>query len=515
MNQIDSIRKLCVLLLGIFAAVLSFSTTKALIGVSHDSGLQAQIDRQLAARPKPAAKPVIRLLRMHNLSNPQIPLVFVTMILEPDKKTIKIFICQENATPMPAWQGFEGICGKGDQPRSILSVMNMPAVTDGSDAGNEKAMNEVKLEFATLPEGKWEFKPMPGEQSQVEAFAGMMNAFDQRDYVAKLSSLTEGYRQAKSSITTQTWIGLGSLIALGLIFGWLRQQYSLFCQSALVLAFAGELEPSADTDVLMPGFLNFVRVSTIDLARDTLEKLLESRRRLYRRQNTKQNKGTETQASGSGSVPIAGAKLELAQRLRQTERQYHLLRELVDGNTPLGRQSRELYVMSQWVKENDGDLRESLKLLHQAIRLFEKSLGSSTEAAGEIAELARTTSTAAKTAAKKPPPIDRSRELPKTFQWPNDSGRIEYEQHFFDAFWGLTAEEQRRVIDQLHTLATQGPEYPSLHTRKPEMRLPHSPLGCLVSRGAQELRFTWAKNATIVVCWLYRKGDSRVRQNSA
>jgi hypothetical protein len=61
-------------------------------------------------------------------------------------------------------------------------------------------------------------------------------------------------------------------------------------------------------------------------------------------------------------------------------------------------------------------------------------------------------------------------------------------------------------------MTLQGHEYTSLHTRKSRMRLPNSPLGCLVSRGADDLRFTWTKNGAVTVHWLYRKGDSRVRQ---
>jgi hypothetical protein len=101
-------------------------------------------------------------------------------------------------------------------------------------------------------------------------------------------------------------------------------------------------------------------------------------------------------------------------------------------------------------------------------------------------------------------------QLPKTFSWLNDSGVIHYHQHFLDALIGLEKTEQERVMQQLLLFSTQGAEHASLHTRKPEMRLLNSPVGCLVSRAAGELRFTWKKNGTITVFWLFRKGDSRV-----
>ena len=104
------------------------------------------------------------------------------------------------------------------------------------------------------------------------------------------------------------------------------------------------------------------------------------------------------------------------------------------------------------------------------------------------------------------------KRLPQTFGWASDSGKIEYKPTFLKALADLTKEEQTQVVLQLETLALQGPEYASLHTRKSKMRLPHSPLGCFVSRGANDLRFTWIKNGIVVLHWLYRKGDTRVKQ---
>ena len=105
--------------------------------------------------------------------------------------------------------------------------------------------------------------------------------------------------------------------------------------------------------------------------------------------------------------------------------------------------------------------------------------------------------------------------LPKSFSWPNNNGAMVYEQHFLEALAELRPEEQEQVIKQIGCLANEGPEYHSLHTVKCEMRLPFSPAGCFKSRGAETLRFTWKKNSSVHIHWLYRKGDSRVRETEA
>lgn len=106
--------------------------------------------------------------------------------------------------------------------------------------------------------------------------------------------------------------------------------------------------------------------------------------------------------------------------------------------------------------------------------------------------------------------------LPQKFTWANDLGKMVYDEQFLHALAEVTQEEQEQMVRQLGTLSAQGAEYASLHTRKSEMRLPYSPRDCLVSRGADNLRFTWSKkNNDVVVHWLYRKGDSRVRHSGA
>lgn len=107
------------------------------------------------------------------------------------------------------------------------------------------------------------------------------------------------------------------------------------------------------------------------------------------------------------------------------------------------------------------------------------------------------------------------KRLPQTFAWANDKGGVHYEESFMRALFEFTQEEQEQVIKQLGVLATQGAEHNSLHTRKYEIRLPHSPVGCMVSRGSDVLRFAWQKNGVIKVFWLFRKGDTRVRQSES
>jgi hypothetical protein len=102
--------------------------------------------------------------------------------------------------------------------------------------------------------------------------------------------------------------------------------------------------------------------------------------------------------------------------------------------------------------------------------------------------------------------------LPQDFKWQNDSGKVAYEQPFVKALGDLTADEQNQLIAQLEILATQGLEYASLHTRKIKYRLPNSPLNCFQSRVADHIRFTWTKNGKLTIHFLFRKGDSRVRQ---
>lgn len=104
--------------------------------------------------------------------------------------------------------------------------------------------------------------------------------------------------------------------------------------------------------------------------------------------------------------------------------------------------------------------------------------------------------------------------LPKSFKWQSDSGSIQYNERVIGLLVEMPVEDRERVVKQFEMLATHGLEHPSLHTRKyDEARLPFTPLPCFGSRATDELRFTWTKNGGVTVHWLYRKGDSRIRQS--
>ncbi|MEK7542176.1 MAG: hypothetical protein AAB524_00570 [Patescibacteria group bacterium] len=99
--------------------------------------------------------------------------------------------------------------------------------------------------------------------------------------------------------------------------------------------------------------------------------------------------------------------------------------------------------------------------------------------------------------------------LPVSFTWQNEKV---YEGRFLDLLADLTLPEQEQIVKQVEMLIREGSLYASLHTRKTEMKLPHTPVRAFTSRGSDDLRFTWSKEGnTITIYWLFRKGDSRVR----
>lgn len=106
-----------------------------------------------------------------------------------------------------------------------------------------------------------------------------------------------------------------------------------------------------------------------------------------------------------------------------------------------------------------------------------------------------------------------SEALPKEFVWGNDVGQMVYKSKFLEELSEFPAEIQKRVIEQMEVLGKNGMGYPSLHTKRIKQTLPYSPQGCLASRGTDEIRFTWQKNGPVMVYWVYRKGDSRVRDS--
>jgi hypothetical protein len=105
--------------------------------------------------------------------------------------------------------------------------------------------------------------------------------------------------------------------------------------------------------------------------------------------------------------------------------------------------------------------------------------------------------------------------LPREFTWGTDRDRIIYERPFLDALLDFSADEQNQVVKQIEHLAMYGPEYGALHTRKKAFRIPFSPEGAFTSRGAEGTRFSWKKNGALTLHWLYRKGNSLVRESEA
>lgn len=101
-------------------------------------------------------------------------------------------------------------------------------------------------------------------------------------------------------------------------------------------------------------------------------------------------------------------------------------------------------------------------------------------------------------------------KLPQEFKWGEVTGKIVYRTDFMKALADLQADEQEAVFKQVTMLAVHGPQYPSLRTKRPEIRIPYSEPDCMDSRASQEFRFTWKKNGELVLFWIYKKGDTRI-----
>lgn len=193
-------------------------------------------------------------------------------------------------------------------------------------------------------------------------------------------------------------------------------------------------------------------------------------------------------------------KVEIARLSEENEQQSH--------------QTEDFETYIQFVENENATLEERLKTIREGMRhLHSASLEEIAEQHPEFPELLTIAQRMKERPNRRQEQINKVLgRLPQTFVWANDSDSIRYEQHFLRSLSELKPNEQEQVIRQLEILAQQGSEQASLHTNKSWTRLPYSPTGCLVSRGADDLRFTWKKNGEIIVYWLYRKGDTRVRQ---
>lgn len=105
--------------------------------------------------------------------------------------------------------------------------------------------------------------------------------------------------------------------------------------------------------------------------------------------------------------------------------------------------------------------------------------------------------------------------LPRVFTWASDTGEIAYGQPFLHVIVDLEKEELDLVIGAVEQLATEGPTYPALMTRKLRKRIPFTPVSGFSSRAARELRITWSKDGMVTIHWAYRRGDSRVGDSEA
>jgi cell division septum initiation protein DivIVA len=107
--------------------------------------------------------------------------------------------------------------------------------------------------------------------------------------------------------------------------------------------------------------------------------------------------------------------------------------------------------------------------------------------------------------------------LPSQFNWTSESGTIQYQDRFLRILLKAEEGDRDRIIRQLQTLATQGPEYASLNTRKNDYgRIPFSPRPCFTSRATDEWRFSWTKEVgTVTLYWLYRKSETVLSQSES
>lgn len=226
----------------------------------------------------------------------------------------------------------------------------------------------------------------------------------------------------------------------------------------------------------------------------------------------------------SPPVPVTPAGQRLKEVLEASIPIFEQTLEENDGlrreNQELTRQLREASSANQdyivLLEEENQSLEERLRQAKESVRLAQAT--TLDRIAEENPDLPQLTVLAQQLRERKAPGGEFQEllaQLPTTFNWLQESGKIVYKDRFLKELDKVSREERGQVVRQLHNLATQGSEYAALHTRKSWMRLPFSPPECLVSRGADDLRFTWKKNSDVEIFWLYRKGDARVRQSES
>ena len=83
-----------------------------------------------------------------------------------------------------------------------------------------------------------------------------------------------------------------------------------------------------------------------------------------------------------------------------------------------------------------------------------------------------------------------------------------YSDPFVREFLILSDPDKNQVVDHLALLADYGKDYQSLETKRPEIKLPHTPPKSWYSRASDRLRFTWKLlRDEIIVYALIPRGD--------
>lgn len=185
-------------------------------------------------------------------------------------------------------------------------------------------------------------------------------------------------------------------------------------------------------------------------------------------------------------------------------------------NDELRRDASEVKALAELAEERAASFEAQLRTAKDSIRLaLRANIETLAREHPEISELTTAAERLKKPAARIGAEAIES-QLPQNFSWKSDQGRIAYKESFLREILRLPREEQQQVVRHIGMLAEHGPEHGSLHTRKYRHGgIPFSPVPCWASRGADDLRFSWVKNGDLAVYWLWRRGDTRIRQSES
>lgn len=223
---------------------------------------------------------------------------------------------------------------------------------------------------------------------------------------------------------------------------------------------------------------------------------------------------------------VENAKLQqdvstLTERLAPSETEHAALTEenarLKTENAALAERLRESEAYAAYAETENADLEDRLRGAEERIAdLHSETLEQIADLHPELPQLYAVVQDMRSHGSRRHEKMMAlQKTLPRKFSWASESGDIEYKPAFLRALVDLRPEEQHQICEQLGVLANHGWEYASLQSRKNIQRFPFTPSGCFTSRGADDLRFTWTKNGALIVHWVYRKGDRRVKQKEA